>query len=68
MRRDEPGSACLSRLVGLIPQKAEGESACREAILQRLDEVLMIETMRLHAAERLGDRQPGLVAGRTVER
>jgi AraC-like DNA-binding protein len=63
VRRGEPGSARLSRLVGIIAEETDRESACRDAILQRLVEVLMIEAMRLHTAAVLDSGERGLIAG-----
>lgn len=63
VRHDEPGSARLGRLVELIAEEAEGESACRDSILQRLVEVLVIEAIRLHSAAALDRGQLGLIAG-----
>ncbi|WP_163895666.1 AraC family transcriptional regulator [Mycolicibacterium hippocampi] len=62
VRRDEPGSARLSRIVELIADEADTSAACRDVILQRLVEVLLIEAMRVHPAP-LGSGQRGLIAG-----
>lgn len=58
VRRDEPGSARLSRIVELIADEADTSAACRDVILQRLVEVLLIEAMRVHPAP-LGSGQRG---------
>lgn len=63
VHNDEPGFDRLSQLVGLIAEEANGENACRDAILQRLVEVLMIEAIRLHADAGLHGAQRGLIAG-----
>lgn len=62
IRRAEPGSDRLARLVELIADEAGDDNACRDAVLQRLVEVLLIEALRLHATS--PDRmQSGLIAG-----
>lgn len=63
VRRDEPGSARLSRIVELVADEADTSAACRDVILQRLVEVLLIEAMRVHPAPPLGGGQRGLIAG-----
>ncbi|MEV3904957.1 AraC family transcriptional regulator [Mycobacterium sp. NPDC050551] len=62
VRRDEPGSARLSRIVELIAEEADGESPCRETILQRLVEVLLMEAIRI-APTPVDGEQRGLIAG-----
>jgi AraC-like DNA-binding protein len=62
VRRDEPGSARLSRIVELIAEEADGESPCRDAILQRLVEVLLMEAIRIAPAP-IDGGQRGLIAG-----
>lgn len=63
VRRDEPGSGRLSRIVELIADEADTANACRDVILQRLVEVLLIEAMRVHTSPPLGSGQRGLIAG-----
>ena len=63
VRRGEPGSARLSRIAELIAEEADTESVCRDVILQRLVEVLLIEAVRVHPAPPLGSGQRGLIAG-----
>lgn len=63
VRRDEPGSSRLTRLVELIADEADATGACRDAILQRLVEVLLIEAIRVHATPEWGSGQKGLIAG-----
>ena len=63
VRRGEPGSARLSRIVELIAEEADTASGCRDVILQRLVEVLLIEAVRVHPAPPLGSGQRGLIAG-----
>lgn len=63
VRHSERGSARLGRLVELIAEEADGESACRDSILQRLVEVLVIEAIRLHGSAALDTGQRGLIAG-----
>lgn len=62
VRRDEPGSDRLSRIIGLIAEEeAHGDSGSSTAILERLVEVLLIEAMRANTPVP-ADRQRGLVA------
>ena len=63
VRSGQPGAARLSSLVELIAGEADADGACRDVILQRLVEVLLIEAMRGHAGPDLGDRGRGLIAG-----
>jgi AraC-like DNA-binding protein len=63
VRRGEPGSARLSRIVELIAEESDAESVCRDVILQRLVEVLLIEAVRIHPAPPPGSGQRGLIAG-----
>lgn len=62
VRRDADGSDRLRRLVELIAEEAEDEKACREAILERLVEVLLLEVMRVHTGVP-DSGQCGLIAG-----
>ncbi|WP_419197175.1 AraC family transcriptional regulator [Mycolicibacterium austroafricanum] len=63
VRADQPGAQRLHRLVELITGEADADGACRDVILQRLVEVLLIEAMRVHTAADLGGAQRGLIAG-----
>ena len=63
VRADQPGAQRLHRLVELITGEADADGACRDIILQRLVEVLLIEAMRVHTAADLGGAQRGLIAG-----
>lgn len=63
VRGGQTGSTRLGRLVELIAEEVDAEHAHRDAVLQRLVEVLMIEAIRLHTATALDDRQQGLIAG-----
>ncbi|EJZ07754.1 AraC family transcriptional regulator [Mycolicibacterium vaccae] len=65
VRADRPGAQRLHRLVELITEEADADGACRDVILQRLVEVLLIEAMRVHTATDLGVPQRGLIAGLT---
>ncbi|PRC45106.1 AraC family transcriptional regulator [Mycobacterium sp. ITM-2017-0098] len=65
VRSGQPGAARLSTLVELIADEADAAGACRDVILQRLVEVLLIEAMRVHTAPELGSRGRGLIAGLT---
>ncbi|WP_183467236.1 AraC family transcriptional regulator [Mycolicibacterium iranicum] len=64
VRADDSGASRLSRLVELIVEEADTDGLCRDVILQRLVEVLLIEAVRVHAgALRDGRHQHGLIAG-----
>jgi AraC-like DNA-binding protein len=63
IRHDEPGSGRLSRIVELIADEADTASACRDVILQRLVEVLLIEAMRAQTTPAFATGQRGLIAG-----
>ncbi|MDA2891874.1 AraC family transcriptional regulator [Mycolicibacterium sp. BiH015] len=65
VRSDEPGAVRLGRLVELIAEEADADGACRDVILQRLVEVLLIEAARLRATPDLDSPQRGLIAGLT---
>jgi AraC-like DNA-binding protein len=62
VRRDEPGASRLRRIVELIDDEADASHPCRDMILERLVEVLLIEAMRLCAAQ-ITTAQRGLMAG-----
>ncbi|MGE0219642.1 MAG: AraC family transcriptional regulator [Mycolicibacterium sp.] len=63
VRHDEPGSARLSRVVELVAEEADTDNVCRDVILQRLVEVLLIEAMRVRADLPEHGPQRGLIAG-----
>lgn len=63
VRRDEPRSERLSRIVELVAEEADGAGVCRDAVLQRLVEVLLIEAMRIHTEPGFATGQQGLIAG-----
>nr|WP_048632395.1 AraC family transcriptional regulator [Mycolicibacterium aurum] len=63
VRSGQQGAVRLSRLVELIAEEADADGPCRDVILQRLVEVLLIEAMRVHTAAELGNRERGLIAG-----
>ncbi len=63
VRADQPGATRLSLLVELITGEADDDGACRDIILQRLVEVLLIEAARVAAAPELAGRQRGLLTG-----
>lgn len=63
VRSGQPGAARLSTLVALIAGEADADGACRDVILQRLVEVLLIEAIRVHTGPELGSRGRGLIAG-----
>jgi AraC-like DNA-binding protein len=62
VRRDEPGSARLRRIVELIGDEAEADRDGRDLILERLVEVLLVEALRLRSAS-AGREEQGLLAG-----
>ncbi|TFV58295.1 AraC family transcriptional regulator [Mycobacterium sp. PS03-16] len=62
VRDGEPGASRLGRVVELIADEADADRPCRDAILERLVEVLVVEAIRLHAAP-TGTTQRGLLAG-----
>lgn len=62
VRHGESDSARLSRIVDLITDEAVAQRPCREPILERLVEVLLIEACRLRTA-RPTDGEHGLIAG-----
>lgn len=62
VRSGESGSARLSKVVDLITDEAVAERACREPILERLVEVLLIEACRFRT-QRATDGERGLIAG-----
>ena len=53
----------VGRIVELIADEADTAGACRDVILQRLVEVLLIEAMRVHTSPPMGDGEKGLIAG-----
>jgi AraC-like DNA-binding protein len=62
VRRGEPGAARLSRIVDLITEEAVAQHPCRDVILERLVEVLLIEACRFRT-ERPAAGERGLIAG-----
>ncbi|WP_273736381.1 AraC family transcriptional regulator [Mycolicibacterium septicum] len=62
IRHDESGSARLNRIVELITDEAIAQRPCREPILERLVEVLLIEACRFRT-ERPTAGENGLIAG-----
>lgn len=62
IRDDESGSGRLSRIVGLITDEAVADRPCREPILERLVEILLLEACRFRTERpTIGER--GLIAG-----
>lgn len=62
IRRDEPGAARIRRIVELITEETLTRHPCRELILERLVEVLLIEALRFRpSCAAAGER--GLIAG-----
>lgn len=61
IRRDEPGAARLGRIVELIAEEAGEQNRCRDLILERLVEVLLIETWRFETEHAAVER--GLLGG-----
>lgn len=62
VRGDEAGAARLGRIVDLITDEAMAQRPCREPILERLVEVLLLEACRF-SAERPTTGERGLIAG-----
>ena len=63
IRRDEPGAARLGRLVELIAEEADASRPGRDLILERLVEVLLVETLRFRSATAAAREEQGLLAG-----
>lgn len=63
VRADQAGAQRLHRLAELIIEEADADGPCRDAILTRLVEVLLIEAVRVHTATDLDRPRRGLVAG-----
>lgn len=63
VRGSTPDAPRLSRLVELIAEEADADGACRDVILQRLVEVLLIEAVRAHSAADLSGQRRGLITG-----
>lgn len=62
VRADEPGAMRLHRIVELIAGEADGAEPCRDLVLERLVEVLLIEAVRLRATP-VSAAERGLLAG-----
>jgi AraC-like DNA-binding protein len=62
VRRGEQGSSRLSRIVELIVEEADTHHRCRDLILERLVEVLLVEAWRFRAEEPLAGER-GLIGG-----
>jgi AraC-like DNA-binding protein len=62
IRRDAPGAARLHRIVELISEEAAARRPGRDLILERLVEVLLVETLRFQPAE-AATQEKGLLAG-----
>ncbi|MBV5246126.1 AraC family transcriptional regulator [Mycolicibacterium sp. PAM1] len=63
VRGGDPDAPRLTRLVELIAEEADADGACRDAILQRLVEVLLIEAARVQSAPDLAGPHRGLITG-----
>lgn len=61
IRRDDPGAARLGRMVELIAEEAGERNRCRDLILERLVEVLLIEAWRFETEH--GAVERGLLGG-----
>jgi AraC-like DNA-binding protein len=61
IRRDEPGASRLGRLVELIAEEAGEHNRCRDLILERLVEVLLIEAWRFETEH--ASVEQGLLGG-----
>ncbi len=62
IRRGEPGAARLRRIVELIGEETADRRPCRDLILERLVEVLLVEALRFRSAE-AAKQEHGLLAG-----
>lgn len=62
IRADEPGAARLRGIVELITEEADADFRCRNLVLQRLVEVLLIEAWRLRAGQ-ASSAERGLIGG-----
>jgi AraC-like DNA-binding protein len=62
IRREEPGSTRLRRIVELIGEEADARRPGRGLILERLVEVLLVEALRFRSASAAREEQ-GLLAG-----
>jgi AraC-like DNA-binding protein len=62
IRREEPGATRLHRIVELISEEADEHRAGRDLILERLVEVLLVETLRFRS-ESAARGEQGLLAG-----
>ena len=63
IRRGEPGSTRLRRVVELIGEEAIDERSGRDLILTRLVEVLLVEALRFQPKVRPARQDRGLLAG-----
>jgi AraC-like DNA-binding protein len=62
IRREEPGAMRLRRVVELIGEEADARRPCRDLILERLVEALLVEALRFRSASASSEEQ-GLLAG-----
>ena len=62
IRPEEEGAARVRRIVELIAEEADAERPGRDLILERLVEVLLVETLRFRATSAAKEEQ-GLLAG-----
>lgn len=62
IRRDEPGADRVRRTVELITDETAADHPCRELILERLMEVLIVEACRFRSG-RAAAGERGLIAG-----
>lgn len=63
IRRGEPGSARVRRVVELIGEEALEQRSGRDLILARLVEVLLVEALRFRPASASARQERGLLAG-----
>jgi AraC-like DNA-binding protein len=62
IQRDDPGATRLHRVVELISEETAARRPGRDLILERLVEVLLVESLRFRPAE-AASRERGLLAG-----
>jgi len=62
IRRDDPGAARLHRIAELISEETGARRPGRDLILERLVEVLLVESLRFRRAE-TASQEKGLLAG-----
>jgi len=62
IRRDEPGASRLRRIVELVAEETAERRPGRDLVLERLVEIMLVESLRFRPAETAREEQ-GLLAG-----